>query len=373
MRVTSPIVLPVPSRERGFRVRDCPYGTLVGPTDTKHSWRIDERPYRSIILDDAGRVVSTGLPKFANLGEPGFEDQHEDLRAAVARGTDLWVTDKADGTLVIRSVIDGAVVWRTRGSHHLGAFEASVMAQVARYPTLSDPAFSPAGSLQFEFTSADPALRVVIGHAADGLTLIGATDHATLSIAYKPELEQLAASSGVPLIDSVVLVGSLKDWRREIKSWTGREGVVVRLPNGAMTKLKADAYLTLHRLKTQFSLRATKRMILHEDLDSREAFERHLTKLGADWEIVQSTRPLIEAAMDARAAAKATLPQLEDRVDLLCIATPGNKTAQKEIINAWPQAERQAGLLLLDGRYGEAGLALRNILLVEALEPFEDD
>ena len=177
----------------------------------------------------------------------------------------------------------------------------------------------------------------------------------------------------MPLVGSVTLSGSLRDWKREVGAWAGREGIVVRLAGGQMLKLKSASYLTLHRLKTQFSLRATKRMILGADLDSVSAFDEHLRRLGADWEIIHEVEPLVLAAMAARERAAARFPQLEAEIDALAISHPGARARQTALINTtFDEGERQAALLLLDGRYREAQTALDNILLQQALEPFDD-
>jgi len=365
--------LSLPARARGFRHVNTPYGTLVLPSATKNSWSMDERWFRSVILNEHGQVVSVGFPKFANVGENGFEDHLQDLRTAIANHEDVWLTDKVDGSLIVRSVIDGVVVWRTRGHWRLNAFEAPVMALVRTHPLLLDPTFSPSSSLLFEFTSSSPDLRVVLAHEEDGLTLLAAVDHQRLQLAERPALQELAQASGVPLVASVQLAGGLKEWKREIGAWAGREGVVIRLARGQMLKLKSASYLTLHRLKTQFSLRATKRMIINSDLNSFAQFEAHLRGLGADFEIIREVEPLIVAAMAAREFAATRFSALEDEVDLICISNPGKRSVQARVINErFGEAERQAALLLLDGRHEEARTALGSILLQEALEPFED-
>ena len=122
----------------------------------------------------------SGSPSSLTWAKSGFEDHLEDLRRALRSGDDIWLTEKFDGSLVVRSVIDGVVVWRTRGHWQLNQFETPVMAQVQRYPRLLDPSFALAASLLFEFTSAAPELRVVLAHAEDGLTLLGEVDHRQL-------------------------------------------------------------------------------------------------------------------------------------------------------------------------------------------------
>src|ERR1039458_3678520 len=139
--------LTIPGREQGFRQIKGPYGTLVLPSSNKQTWQIDERVFRSLILDDKGQIISSGFPKFANLNERGFTDHFEDLKTALTHGKDIWLTEKVDGSLIIRSVVAGQIIWRTRGAWGLGQFEEPVMAQVAQHSELSDPEFMPGHSL----------------------------------------------------------------------------------------------------------------------------------------------------------------------------------------------------------------------------------
>src|ERR1035437_2335929 len=309
----------LPGREQGFRQVRGELGTLVLPTENKQTWQIEERVFRSLILDDEGEIISSGFPKFANLNERGFTDHLEDLRASLTHDKDIWLTEKVDGSLVVRSVIKGKVLWRTRGAWNLGQFAKPVMAQVTGYPPLKDPEFMAGYSLLFEFVSSDPELRIVLAHPEDGLVFIGAVNHQDAGLMYKQQMEEIAQRAGVKMVESVVLPGGLKGWQKEIKQWKGREGVVIRLPKGQMIKLKADAYLELHRLKTNFSARAVKRMILNNELRSVERSEDYLRQQGADWEIVKDVEPLIIAAMEARSYAAERFPALLDEVDMLCI------------------------------------------------------
>jgi len=362
----------LPGREQGFRQVRGEHGTLILPTDGKQVWQIDERIFRSLIVDDEGHIISSGFPKFANLNERGFTDHLEDLRATLKNGHDVWLTSKVDGSLIIRSVVAGKILWRTRGAWNLGQFEKPVMAQVSRHPELLDPKFMSTHSLLFEFVSSDPQLRIVLAHPEDGLVFLGAVRHHDASLMYKDEMAQVAGRAGVSMVESVVLPGGLKGWQKEVKAWTGREGVVIRLPKGQMLKLKSSSYLELHRLKTNFSLRAVKRMIFANELRSVEDFEAHLYKQGADWEIISGVEPLIQSAMKARAYSAKRFPMLLDEVDMLCIKHPGKKDAQLQEVNSLPEAERQAGLLILDGRIGDAEQALERAALQEALVPFDD-
>lgn len=145
---------PLPSE--GFEHRRQGRFTLVVPRSDAR-WDARNRIFRSLVYDRDGRVVSVGLPKFF---EP-HEREADRLAAAeeLARG-EGWLTVKHGGVLVIRSVIRGRVVFRTRGSfdgeHHGRAIE-----QIARehYPALCDPEWMAGHSVHMEYVSPLPPHR----------------------------------------------------------------------------------------------------------------------------------------------------------------------------------------------------------------------
>lgn len=91
--------LPLPSEEQGFNIVSRDGLSLIFPRkDMKRQgkdWQEDERPYRSVIVDEDGYVRSIGLPKFYNVGE--HEGDTERLAAALEAGREVWLTEKVDG------------------------------------------------------------------------------------------------------------------------------------------------------------------------------------------------------------------------------------------------------------------------------------
>jgi hypothetical protein len=64
------IRLPLPRPDQLLCVRDLGDGrSMILPTKEKLDWAIAERPYRSVIVDAAGYVLSTGFAKFGNHTE----------------------------------------------------------------------------------------------------------------------------------------------------------------------------------------------------------------------------------------------------------------------------------------------------------------
>jgi hypothetical protein len=338
--------LAIPKREQGFRYIQSPEGTLIIPSDHKRNWTMEERAFRSILFSPEGKVLSAGFPKFANLKENGFTDHYHDLQNAFKHSLPIHVREKIDGSLIIRSVIGGKVHLRTRGSWALGRFQSAVLPLANSYLHLMDPTLFPHHSLLFEFCSSSPKLRVVLAHQTDSLTFLGAVDNRNLELLPPSKLDSVARKLGVSPTPTISLSGSLSNWKKQVATWNGREGVVIVLDTGTMIKLKSDSYLTLHRLTTSFSIRATKRLILTQNLRSKEQFTSFLSQAGADWECIKELEPLIDATSSAYHYARERYPQLTEHVDSLCIQNPGNRNKQVHKVNQLEdEADRQAALL----------------------------
>lgn len=126
-------------------------------------------------------TATGGWSRWACLSSSSRTSGKADRLAAaeeLARG-EGWLTVKHDGVLVIRSVIRGRVVFRTRGSfdgeHHGRAIE-----QIARehYPALCDPEWMAGHSVHLEYVT--PAHRIIVRYPEPDLVLIGATANETL-------------------------------------------------------------------------------------------------------------------------------------------------------------------------------------------------
>lgn len=89
-------------------------------------------------------TVSQGFGKFFNLGQgpDGLRVDAQDIVDAIRAGERVVATHKYDGSCLIRSVYDGKVMFRTRGSlmytfHEKAEDEIALFCE--RYPLLNDP------------------------------------------------------------------------------------------------------------------------------------------------------------------------------------------------------------------------------------------
>lgn len=238
----------------GFRIKEQDGLRLVVPLPSKNDFAQSERHWRSLVVDEDGLIVSAGFPKFHSWGEHAGDTAR--LRQALARNEDdLWFSEKLDGSLIIRSVIDGQVRLRTRGmldaSGAIGPILHELIAR--RHPDLMDPDLCPDASMLFEFVS--PEHQIVIRYPRPALTLIGASDHSwPPRLAGRGDLEGLAAASGVDLVNTQTLPREPRLLREAVRGLHGREGVVIRCNGGqTLVKMKSAEYSSQHTTRFSFT------------------------------------------------------------------------------------------------------------------------
>jgi hypothetical protein len=365
----SNIHMTIPDEARGFRCLEREGLTLIAPKKAgkmmRSDWPLEDRPYRSMIVrSDSGEVVSVGLPKFFNYGED--PDETTALHQALASEQSVWFGEKMDGSLAIRSVIDGEVVFRTRATFDGGEHGVAMRrVAAAKYPVLLDPHFAADQSLHFEFVS--PNFRVVIRYPEDDLILVGATSHHDLRLAELNELRMLADNHGLQLVPVVELPKDPDELLAVIYDWEGKEGVVARCNQGqTLVKMKAADYLARHRLRFSLTTRAVREICLQRNVTSITDFEAYLTEQGADWELVEDARPLIERFISGRHQARAEFAALEAEVGAKTIEFPDRKDFAVNYATKLAGARSGAAFALLSGQRDRAYTLVETEVLDQA-------
>lgn len=355
METVHPDFAAAPRPDQGFNRRLLDDGReLVSPRKDKWGWHPAERRYRSAIIDLREGIVSQGFPKFDNVHEDDENTQR--LFAALAAGEEVWFTEKMDGSLCIRSVIDGRAVLRTRGTHDGGTDHGPAMRRLAErlYPRLLDPEFEPGRSLLFEFVS--PQFQIVVPYESEDFVLLGAVDHADGRLADRPDLEGLEASSGVPLVATHVLPSDPAELVEAVKAYEGLEGVVARCENGqVLVKIKSASYLAAHALRFAFSPRRVAEFCAERGITDEDAFVDAMREAGFDWEVGEETRAPFRAYRDAIASADHRFEELA----AMCESRRGLE--RREFAERAKREGKQAKILFmcLDGRADKAREALR--------------
>jgi hypothetical protein len=313
---TAPVRLPLPRNRDEFNITADPAGSgnvLVVPTKTKHRWKSSELWYRSAVLSPEGEVMSMGLPKFRNVGED--ERESADFASRLEQGEPVVFTEKMDGSLAIRSVIDGQVIWRTRGSWDGGPeYGPAIRELAAGHPVLADAAFMPDHSLHFEFVH--PSFPVVIRYERPQLVLLSGVRHHDLHLLMLSELQRIAGEHDLVLAPIHELPTDMAQLRAAVEAWEGCEGIVARYDHEQhYVKLKGMEYLRQHRLRFSFGLRETLRHCYLHDFDSEQAFADYLHSLEMDWEVIQTRLPIWRVYELGRERLRADIAEVRSFID----------------------------------------------------------
>lgn len=204
----------------------------------ENRWNWFERASRGLILNTAtGEVAARPFDKFFNWGEGG----------RMPDGPLAEVTDKLDGSL--------GVLYRHRGEYRVatrGAF-GSPQAQWATdfLHTHFDLAALPDNlTLLFEIIYPDNQVVVNYGPRED-LALVGVRDRFTGEDFFRPQIAEIAQRFGFSLPDAFTF-GNIAEIAEAARALAlSREGWVLRFVDGQRFKIKGDAYLLVHRIKTQ--------------------------------------------------------------------------------------------------------------------------
>jgi len=219
-------------------------------------WSKETVMYRSRVETLEGLVVSQGFGKFFNLatGPDGLRVELDDLIKATEK-SDAIATLKIDGSLLIRSVYNGKIMLRTRGSFGYEFLDNADEIDLfrAKYPLVFDPSLFVGYSLLFEWVS--PRNVIVLKYPEPNIILIGGVQHTPdlpyLTFAHS-QLDFIAKRLNVPLVTSFDLTSEgWAELHANLESNQEIEGYVIRLHNEqVLVKVKCAPYLTKHGLKS---------------------------------------------------------------------------------------------------------------------------
>ena len=235
----------------GFNVQDVTHPdydesfVLVTPTDMGTDWNEANARYRSALLSLDGSIISQGFPKFTNWGEkPAFQPWDSSWQVEARH--------KMDGSLLIVSKYRDKTIARTRGTADArrlpNGHEIDVLRE--KYPTAFNNKYLDSGwTLLFEWTT--PSNIIVIReHNEPTLTLLGLVDNETATLMTQSNVDAVAEFLDLARPERYVY-NSISECIADVSAWVGKEGVVLYSPCGQiLKKIKAEAYLKLHRLAT---------------------------------------------------------------------------------------------------------------------------
>jgi hypothetical protein len=278
---------------------------LVSPRKGKFSWGLDEIHLRSLLCSVDGDILCSGFHKFMNYGErPELDHITEE---SILSGNALFV-EKMDGSLIVRTVIDGEVCFRTRGSHSLGDFEEQVMTLVRnKYPGLLDvDAFDETVSALFEYVSPDN--RIIVKYEDSELTFLGvmihSEDKAPKFFSNPSLIDSVHDKFGVRKLEFYDLPSNMDDVVKEISGWTDKEGIVVwcRMEDGSfhLAKIKAAEYLRLHALRYHLSSDKIRKLCYSGKVTCEADLQYLMRDLDVDWEVMSFVLPTLNDYLDTK-------------------------------------------------------------------------
>lgn len=267
---------------------------LVCPKKNMWDWEDDEKWLRSVVVNDDGFVVSCSWKKFGNYDE--FRDDTDVLNDALKNNGTVRFSHKEDGSLCIRSVVNGNVIMRTRGTLFGGVAEpgeesfGDKFKRVAqqKYPVLLDPSFMADRSLLFEYVA--PSNVVVVRYKDEDLIFLGLITHNNLRIGTWNEIEQIARENKFNLVRLHNLPRNPLEMLEEIKTWK-EEGIVARCQDDQVfVKVKSAHYLANHRMKFSMTYPTMVEFIENGGVKTEQQLVDELRACDYDWEVIECAK-----------------------------------------------------------------------------------
>lgn len=257
-----------------------------------------ERECRGIkFCTKTGRVLARPYHKFHNLGErESFSTDKVDLRQP------HYVLDKLDGSMVHTCASELGIYLMTRMGHTEVAQQAEkfLEANQIKYANLFNTLGVDNYTYIFEYVG--PSNKIVLNYDKEDLILTGIRHNNNGTYLFYDELAKLAKAFGISLVPSMGFTTETGEYKftdsdtlwMHVKSWEGKEGVVVRFDTGEMVKIKAEEYVRKHQSKElASSFKGLVCLIVDNKLDDvlPQLEEPQLTKVK---EYAESLRKYIE-------------------------------------------------------------------------------
>jgi len=270
---------------------------LITPTDMGTHWDDTNARYRSaLVRAEDGAVVSQGFGKFVNFGEkPDFQPWDTSWP--------VQARHKMDGSLLIVSKYKGQTIVRTRGTVDARALQNGheIDFLIGKYPKAFDCwALDKNYSMLYEWTT--PTNIIVLReHTEPTLTLIGMVYNPTCEYESQTTLDTIAQYIDVGRPQKYEY-SCVEECIADVSAWVGKEGVVLYSPDGqTLKKIKAEAYLMLHRVAT--GVKGVKNVLdlwlaAPEKFDTIEAFYAYVEST-LDYEIAEKISDEMHAVIAA--------------------------------------------------------------------------
>lgn len=323
---------------------DC---VLITPKDMGVDWDDENKHYRSVIIRKSdGRKLSVGLPKFKNWGEtPTFEPWNSEWS--------FEARHKLDGSLALLSKIDGQIIFRTRGcfdarTHDNGAEEVDFLIQ--KYPSLFNNCYIDSENYTLLCEWVTPSRIIVVRESSEPeLILLGIIQNKSSRLETQYNCDVVAENWGVKRPKRFTY-SSVQECLDDVKSWQDKEGVVLyHEPTQTLKKIKADLYLSRHRLKSHISSISNLvdfYMTTSKDADYNTFFK--VVEQSLDFELATQAAKDILTVTEAHLKIKVDVFSVQGYVST--IKDLPRKESAKRICAKYPDWRKSYAFMALDNK-----------------------
>lgn len=299
---------------------------LIVPFKAMWAWKPGEEHLRSLLCRPDGTIVSAGFPKFRNFSEDPETDRI--VTEGLAKGN-VACLEKLDGSLIIRSVIDGRVHLRTRGCEVVASDMREEVERTVRdrYPKLLDPSWHvKQHSLLMEFVS--PRNQIVVRYDEPRLYELGYSDWSRdrLLIRAAPDCAN-GFDLEVPRV--IDLPRDISGMRAIVTAFGDQEGIVAWTRRDDWTyhlcKFKSAWYMRLHALRSAASPRYIREFCYLGGIRTLDGLKEALLREGFDWEVCQYLEPMFEEFRAQAEEVERMLSGFDDAIETQLKRLPRRK------------------------------------------------
>lgn len=342
----------LPIEEGYFNIDPCVFcgidSYLITPqADAK--WNKNNLHLRSIIVDKEKNVLSSGFPKFFNYGEK------PDCYPNPEKYFDWCIEEKRDGSLLIIDFHNGVFNMRTRGTSSYKTQKNHEEFEIfpLRHPKVVDY-LSKNNHLSLLFEMETPSNVIVIRPKEVGFMFLNAVDKRTLKIVESKDLLEIWRNIGCPPTPERYSFYESRDLQiihSLIKSWKGKEGVVLTYNNGQnKLKFKSDWYVFISRIKSQ--LNSTNNLIeyyIQSKMPSKDDFYKKI-ETDYDYEIAIQLKDEISKICICGEETKKVIHNMKDFVNSIR-GFENRKQQAEHILSTYGHQQRSSFVFsLLNGK-----------------------
>ena len=208
-----------------------------GGEDNRRAWL--RREMRGLVMRDTGEVVVRGLHKFFNVGQLKETKMHRLGQQRV-----LEVLSKLDGQMVVGVLVGDTVeYWSRKGRTVVGATATRIVeAAEGDFDGAVFDASSNGATMVFEMIGHQSRIKSNEGREPR-LILTAIRENDTGKYWRHEELLEIGIAYGLEVVNrhkEMETWGIIQRISAEVEAWRGKEGVVVRMEDGAMVKVKSS-------------------------------------------------------------------------------------------------------------------------------------